>query len=68
MPSKTHAASRLDAQRFKRDGYVVVSGLVDAERRAALREAVAATMAPLLGPVEFEADVLKGRPYSSNLG
>lgn len=47
----------IDAARFERDGFVVARQLVDAAERAALEVAVAQSLAPLSGPVEFEADL-----------
>ena len=42
---------------FARDGYAVVPGLVDVETCRLVREAVTASLDPLMGPVEYEADV-----------
>ena len=50
-------ARSLNAAAFDRDGFLVVRGLVDAEACAAIRRSVEAALDPLLGPVEFEADV-----------
>ena len=44
-------------ERFSRDGYVVVRGLASAAEIDALRALAASMLDPLLGPVEFEADV-----------
>lgn len=47
----------LDARTFDRDGFLVVRGLCPAATCAELREVVRAQLDPLLGPVEYEADV-----------
>ena len=47
----------IDAARFERDGFVVDRQLVGATERAALESAVAQSLAPLSGPVEFEVDL-----------
>ena len=55
----------LETRAFERDGYLVVRGLCPEETRLRLRNASAEHMDPLLGPVEFEADVgYPGSPES----
>ena len=51
------AATMGDVERFDTDGYAVVRGLASAAEIEALRAVVASMLDPLLGPVEFEADV-----------
>ena len=55
----THDAliTEFAAAGFQRDGYTVLSGVLDAARIAAVKEFVAASLEPLVGPVEYEADV-----------
>jgi phytanoyl-CoA hydroxylase len=48
---------RLEARAFERDGYMVVRGLCPSDLRESLSEAVREQLDPLLGPVEYEADV-----------
>jgi len=50
-------AASLEAASFERDGYLVVRGLCPAALRGELSAAVMAQLDPLLGPVEYEADV-----------
>ena len=47
----------IDAARFERDGFVVARRLVDEAQCDALERAVRQSLAPLSGPVEFEADL-----------
>jgi phytanoyl-CoA hydroxylase len=42
---------------FRRDGYLVLPGVLDAVQIAAVRDFVSASLDPLVGPVEYEADV-----------
>jgi len=59
------ATAALEARAFERDGYVVVRGLCPPALRERLLAVTARHMAPLLGPVEFEADVgYPGSPAS----
>lgn len=61
------AAADLDAQRFARDGYVILPGLLSGHACSALQAAVAASLNPLLGPAEYEADVgYPGAPVDRN--
>jgi len=46
-----------ETEQFQRDGYLVVRGLANPAEVAALRTLVDTMLDPLLGPVEFEADV-----------
>ena len=48
---------RLEARSFERDGYLVVRGLCPPDLRESLSEATREQLDPLLGPVEYEADV-----------
>jgi phytanoyl-CoA hydroxylase len=57
-------AAALETRAFERDGYLVVRGLAPEALRARLLAVSAAHMNPLLGPVEYEADV--GYPGSPN--
>ena len=50
-------ARRLAAAAFARDGFFVLSGLVDADLVRSLRQSVLKALKPLLGPVEYEAEV-----------
>lgn len=52
-----NAPKRLEALSFERDGYRVVRGLCPPALRESLSEAVREQLDPLLGPVEYEADV-----------
>jgi phytanoyl-CoA hydroxylase len=55
----------LETRAFERDGYLVVRGLCPEAMRLRLLSAAAEHMDPLLGPVEFEADVgYPGSPES----
>lgn len=45
------------AAQFLRDGFIVLPGMVAPQTREALLSKVAADLAPLTGPVEYEADV-----------
>lgn len=47
----------LDARAFEKDGYLVVRGLCPEPMRQRLLEVSAAHLNPVLGPVEYEADV-----------
>lgn len=59
-------AASLTTQRFQRDGFVVVRGLASAEECSALRQATLSALAPVEGPVEYEADVgYPGAPPNS---
>ena len=42
---------------FRRDGYVVLPGVLDAQQIAEVCEFVMGSLEPLVGPVEYEADV-----------
>jgi phytanoyl-CoA hydroxylase len=54
-----------EAERFHRDGFLIVRQLASPEECAALRALAAAMLDPLQGPVEFEADVgYPGAPKS----
>jgi phytanoyl-CoA hydroxylase len=48
--------SNADADRFHRDGFIVIKQFVTPARCEALRALVASMLDPLQGPVEFEAD------------
>lgn len=50
-------AESVARQRFARDGYRVVRGLLDADRCAELRALTLGALDPLAAPVEYEADV-----------
>lgn len=50
-------AASIEAATFERDGYLVVRGLCPPSLREALKAAVKTQLDPLLGPVEYEADV-----------
>lgn len=59
------AATALETRAFERDGYLVVRGLCPEAMRERLLAAAAAHQNPVLGPVEFEADVgYPGSPAS----
>ena len=59
------ALSAPERQRFERDGYLVVRGFADAEAVGRMRSVATDSLAPLLAPVEFEADVhYPGAPAS----
>jgi phytanoyl-CoA hydroxylase len=50
---------------FKRDGYLVLPGVLPDERRQAVIEFIRQSLSPLVGPAEFEADVgYPGAPAS----
>ena len=49
--------SALQVQQFKRDGYLIVRGLADESLRRRMIEAVESSMAPALGPLEYETDL-----------
>jgi phytanoyl-CoA hydroxylase len=60
-----NAISEVDLARFQRDGFIVVRNLLDAPRRAAMRQHVEGLLEPLQGPAEFETDVgYQGAPTS----
>ena len=46
-----------EVTRFHRDGYLIVPGLADSDRCNAMADAVRASLAPPLAPLEFETDV-----------
>ncbi|MCB1684280.1 MAG: phytanoyl-CoA dioxygenase family protein [Pseudomonadales bacterium] len=50
-------AAGIEAAAFERDGYLVVRGLCPPALREVLKDAVKSQLDPLLGPVEYEADV-----------
>lgn len=55
----------LETRAFERDGYLVVRGLCSETLRQRLLDVSAAHLSPVLGPVEFEADVgYPGSPES----
>ncbi len=59
------SAATLETRAFARDGYLVVRGLCPAPLREQLLTLSQAQLDPLLGPVEFEADVgYPGSPAS----
>lgn len=59
----------VDAISFARDGYVVVPGLAARAAVAAMRDAALEALAPLAGPVEFEAEVgYPGAPKQGQAG
>ena len=61
----TSAASSLEARSFERDGFLVVRGLCPPALREELRTVIGDSFDPLLGPVEYEADVgYPGAPES----
>ncbi|MCC5887656.1 MAG: phytanoyl-CoA dioxygenase family protein [Gammaproteobacteria bacterium] len=49
--------SEIEAQRFAQDGFLVLRGLADPAAVARMRQLTLASLDPLLGPAEFEADV-----------
>jgi len=49
--------SEIEAQRFAQDGFVILRGLADPAVVAHMRKHTLASLDPLLGPAEFEADV-----------
>jgi phytanoyl-CoA hydroxylase len=51
------AATDNEFDRFRRDGYVVARALASSAEIEALRALTASMLHPLLGPVEYEADV-----------
>lgn len=51
------SAQALESRSFDRDGYLVVRGLCREPLRQALLETSRAHLEPVLGPVEYEADV-----------
>ena len=53
----THPLSPAAEQRFADDGFVIIPSVLDTEVCLALTRALQAELDPLLGPVEFEADV-----------
>ena len=60
-----NAIQRLSPDTFRRDGYLVVRGLVDRAGVGEMRETVLCALDPLQGPAEFEADVgYPGSPAS----
>lgn len=60
-----NAAAALETRAFERDGYLVVRGLCLQSVRERLLEAAAEHLNPVLGPVEYEADVgYPGSPES----
>ena len=56
-PAAAPAASDEQRLRFAADGFLVVPGVAGATELERLRQAVAASLAPPLAPLEFEADV-----------
>ncbi len=59
--------TELDAASFKRDGYLVVPGLLDAERCAAMRKIATQQVTEQLAPVEYEVEVgYPGAPTTSD--
>ncbi|MCZ6853093.1 MAG: phytanoyl-CoA dioxygenase family protein, partial [Gammaproteobacteria bacterium] len=59
------AVSDLVRRKFQRDGYVVVRGLCEPALCNLMREQIVASLDPLVGPAEFEADVgYPGAPTS----
>ncbi len=60
-----NAISDLVRHRFLRDGYVVVRGLCEPALCNLMRDQILASLDPLVGPAEFEADVgYPGAPSS----
>ena len=60
-----NAMHELSPDTFKRDGYLVVRGLVDRPSVGEMRETVRRALDPLEGPAEFETDVgYPGSPAS----
>ncbi len=51
------ALSELEMASFRRDGYVVLPGVLDAEQIAQVQHFVMSSLDPIVGPVEYEADV-----------
>lgn len=49
--------SEIEVQRFERDGFLILRGLADPVVVAQMRSLALASLDPLLGPAEFEADV-----------
>lgn len=57
MSAEPHQAASLAPSALQRDGYFVARGLVDADFIQEVRATVEAALHPLMGPVEFEAEV-----------
>lgn len=57
MSQPTHEIDEIGQASFQRDGYLVVPGMVDAERCDRLRSLAADHLAQLIAPVEYEIDV-----------
>ena len=58
-------SAALETRAFERDGYLVVRGLCPEACREQLKRVAAAHLEPVLGPVEYEADVgYPGSPAS----
>ncbi len=49
--------SELQVQQFKRDGYLIVRDLADESLRRRMIDVVESSMAPALGPLEYETDL-----------
>ena len=57
MSAESNQPASLAPAALERDGYLVARGLADAASIQAVRTAVEAALHPLMGPVEFEAEV-----------
>ena len=67
MVSEQAALLAIDSEQFERDGYLVLQGFLKPQALQELRAVVDAALTPLLGPVEFEADVgYPGAPADRN--
>lgn len=66
-PATTKGLSELQLQKFRRDGYLIVRGLAPASLRQQMIEAIEIALKPVLGPLEYEADVqYPGSPNSQS--
>lgn len=65
MNALVHGLSEQDLERFNQQGYLVLSGLAQAEAVERMRAVALESLEPLLAPAEFEADVhYPGAPVS----
>ena len=63
--NERHGPDEVAAERFRRDGYLVVPGLAPAAPRERMLACVHEALDPLIGPAEYEADVhYPGAPVS----
>ena len=67
MVSEQTAPLAIDSEQFERDGYLVLRQFLKPPALQELRAVVDAALSPLLGPIEFEADVgYPGAPADRN--